>query len=150
MPTEEVTIAEMLKAAGYITGHVGKWHLGYTPETMPNGQGFDDSFGHMGGCIDNYSHYEQSLRVPLIVYDPRLPEVKRGAVKDEIALNIDVPATMLNLAGVEIPTRYQGSSLTPLLRGKSIPGWRNDCFCEHLMNHKYIPKWEGVRGERYV
>ncbi|MFH1918501.1 MAG: sulfatase-like hydrolase/transferase [Planctomycetota bacterium] len=57
MPTEEVTIAEMLKAAGYATGHVGKWHLGYTPETMPNGQGYDHSFGHMGGCIDNYSHF---------------------------------------------------------------------------------------------
>ena len=36
---------------------IGKWHLGYTPETMPNGQGFDYSFGHMGGCIDNYSHF---------------------------------------------------------------------------------------------
>jgi arylsulfatase A len=57
MPTEQVTIAEMMKAAGYVTGHVGKWHLGYTPETMPNGQGYDASFGHMGGCIDNYSHF---------------------------------------------------------------------------------------------
>jgi arylsulfatase A len=57
MPTTEVTIAEMLRAAGYATGHVGKWHLGYTPDTMPNGQGFDYSFGHMGGCIDNYSHF---------------------------------------------------------------------------------------------
>ncbi|MBN2316153.1 MAG: sulfatase-like hydrolase/transferase [Sedimentisphaerales bacterium] len=57
MPTEQVTIAEMMKAAGYVTGHVGKWHLGYTPETMPNGQGYDSSFGHMGGCIDNYSHF---------------------------------------------------------------------------------------------
>lgn len=57
MPTDEVTIAELLKSAGYKTGHVGKWHLGYTPETMPNGQGFDSSFGHMGGCIDNYSHF---------------------------------------------------------------------------------------------
>ena len=57
MPTEQVTIAEMLKSAGYVTGHVGKWHLGYTPETMPNGQGYDYSFGHMGGCIDNYSHF---------------------------------------------------------------------------------------------
>jgi len=57
MPTEEVTIAEMLKAAGYAAGHVGKWHLGYTPETMPGGQGFDYTFGHMGGCIDNYSHF---------------------------------------------------------------------------------------------
>lgn len=57
MPTEQITIAEMMKSAGYTTGHVGKWHLGYTPETMPNGQGYDSSFGHMGGCIDNYSHF---------------------------------------------------------------------------------------------
>lgn len=57
MPVEQVTIAEMMKQAGYQTAHVGKWHLGYTPETMPNGQGFDSSFGHMGGCIDNYSHF---------------------------------------------------------------------------------------------
>jgi arylsulfatase A-like enzyme len=57
MPSSEVTLAEMLKAKGYATGHVGKWHLGYTPETMPNAQGFDHSFGHMGGCIDNYSHF---------------------------------------------------------------------------------------------
>ena len=57
MPSTEMTMAELFKAAGYRTGHVGKWHLGYTPETMPNGQGFDYSFGHMGGCIDNYSHF---------------------------------------------------------------------------------------------
>ena len=57
MPAEQVTVAEMLRRGGYATGHVGKWHLGYTPETMPRGQGFDFSFGHMGGCIDNYSHF---------------------------------------------------------------------------------------------
>nr|WP_299071583.1 sulfatase-like hydrolase/transferase [uncultured Allomuricauda sp.] len=57
LPSEEITIAERLKDNGYTTGHIGKWHLGYTPETMPNGQGFDYSFGHMGGCIDNYSHF---------------------------------------------------------------------------------------------
>ena len=57
LPTEEVTMAEIFKRTGYATAHVGKWHLGYTPETMPNGQGFDFSYGHMGGCIDNYSHF---------------------------------------------------------------------------------------------
>lgn len=57
MPSDEVTMAELLKSAGYTTGHVGKWHLGYTAETMPMGQGFDRTFGHMGGCIDNYSHF---------------------------------------------------------------------------------------------
>ncbi|MBT5169824.1 MAG: sulfatase-like hydrolase/transferase [Opitutales bacterium] len=57
IPTGQVTIAEVMKDAGYKTGHIGKWHLGYTPETMPNAQGFDYSWGHMGGCIDNYSHF---------------------------------------------------------------------------------------------
>lgn len=57
MPSSQVTIAEALKQAGYYTGHVGKWHVGYSQATMPLGQGFDYSFGHMGGCIDNYSHF---------------------------------------------------------------------------------------------
>jgi arylsulfatase A len=53
----QATMAKMFRAAGYATAHIGKWHLGFTPETMPNGQGFDYSFGHMGGCIDNFSHF---------------------------------------------------------------------------------------------
>ena len=57
MPSEQITIAEHFKSSGYVTAHIGKWHLGYIPEHMPNAQGFDYSFGHMGGCIDNYSHF---------------------------------------------------------------------------------------------
>ena len=57
MPSEQVTIAEELKKAGYATAHIGKWHLGHHKETVPNGQGFDHSFGHLVGCIDNYSHF---------------------------------------------------------------------------------------------
>ena len=57
MPSSEVTLAELMSSHGYATAHIGKWHLGYSPETMPNAQGFDYSFGHMGGCIDNYSHF---------------------------------------------------------------------------------------------
>ncbi len=57
MPTEQVTLAEAFREAGYATGHIGKWHLGYTPPEEPLGQGFGSSFGHMGGCIDNYSHF---------------------------------------------------------------------------------------------
>ncbi len=57
LPPSEQTMAEMFRAAGYATAHIGKWHLGYTDETIPQRQGFDVSFGHMGGCIDNYSHF---------------------------------------------------------------------------------------------
>lgn len=57
MPGRQVTIAEELKKAGYATAHIGKWHLGHHQETSPNGQGFDHSFGHLVGCIDNFSHF---------------------------------------------------------------------------------------------
>lgn len=57
MPGTQYTLAELFRDAGYKTAHIGKWHVGYTPETMPNAQGFDYSFGFMGGCIDNYSHF---------------------------------------------------------------------------------------------
>ncbi|MRI01989.1 sulfatase-like hydrolase/transferase [Kriegella sp. EG-1] len=57
LPTEEVTMAEMLKENGYNTALIGKWHLGHRPQNLPNGQGFDYFFGHQRGCIDNYSHF---------------------------------------------------------------------------------------------
>ena len=57
LPGSEFTMAEMFKKAGYKTAHIGKWHLGYQPEMSPNAQGFDYSFGHYVGCIDNYSHF---------------------------------------------------------------------------------------------
>ncbi len=57
MPTEQTTIAEVFGRAGYRTAHIGKWHLGTSTTTTPNAQGFEHSFGHLGGCIDNWSHF---------------------------------------------------------------------------------------------
>ena len=142
----------MISGVDHVIGRIRKEldRLGLSDNTVIIYMG--DNGYYMGdrGFAGKWSHYEQSLRVPLIVYDPRLPQKKRGVVNDKAALNIDVPATMLDLAGVEIPTHFQGSSLAPLLQGRGAPDWRNDFFCEHLMDHKAIPKWEGVRGERYV
>jgi arylsulfatase A-like enzyme len=111
-----------------------------------------DNGYYMGdrGFAGKWSHYEQSLRVPLIVYDPRLPEGERGRVVDPMALNVDLPATMLDLAGLPVPDHYTSHSLVSILRGKTPADWRTDFFCEHLMDHGAIPKWEGVRGKRYV
>jgi hypothetical protein len=46
--------------------------------------------------------------------------------------------------------KHQGRSLAALVRGEPATEWRKDFFCEHLFAHPEIPKWEGVRGERYV
>lgn len=43
MPNSEITIAEILKDAGYQTGHIGKWHLGRGEGMLPHQQGFDDA-----------------------------------------------------------------------------------------------------------
>lgn len=57
MPGEQYTMAEMFRDGGYKTAHIGKWHLGHSVEKQPNAQGFDHSFGHFVGCIDNFSHF---------------------------------------------------------------------------------------------
>ena len=50
LPPQEVTIAEVLKAKGYHTVHIGKWHLGNAPKFLPNAQGFDESL-NMDGML---------------------------------------------------------------------------------------------------
>lgn len=45
LPQDEVTIAELLKARGYATAAIGKWHLGHLPQHLPPTQGFDSYFG---------------------------------------------------------------------------------------------------------
>ncbi|MBI4624889.1 MAG: sulfatase-like hydrolase/transferase [Verrucomicrobia bacterium] len=49
LPLNERTIADALRAAGYTTGAVGKWHLGAHPQFHPNRRGFDEFFGFLGG-----------------------------------------------------------------------------------------------------
>lgn len=64
--------------------------------------------------------------------------------------SIDIPSSIVDIAEIQVPVSYQGRSLIPLIRRENKRGWRNDFFCEHLMDRGGIPKWEGVRGERYV
>ncbi|HOA75239.1 MAG TPA: sulfatase-like hydrolase/transferase [Phycisphaerae bacterium] len=56
MPAEQITFAELARSRGYATALTGKWHLGFSDDTRPNAQGFDEFFGHHAGCIDFYSH----------------------------------------------------------------------------------------------
>ena len=99
------------------------------------------------GFAGKWSHYEDSLRIPMIIFDPRLPPAQRGREVDDIALNVDVPATMLDYAGIKRSKLHQGHSLRPIVEGKKVDNWRTDFFCEHLMENRSIPRWEGGRGE---
>ena len=101
------------------------------------------------GFSGKWVHYEESLRVPMLMADPRQPAKHRGKTTDELVLNIDIAPTLLSFAGLEVPKEYQGRSLVPLVRNEKKT-WRTDFFCEHLFVHPDIPQWEGVRGERYV
>ncbi|MFN9927338.1 MAG: sulfatase-like hydrolase/transferase, partial [Phenylobacterium sp.] len=49
LPVTEPTIAHRMKALGYITGLVGKWHLGWRPELRPDRRGFDSYYGMASG-----------------------------------------------------------------------------------------------------
>ena len=103
------------------------------------------------GFAGKWSHYEQSLRVPLIIRDPQIDGDRKGVVESRLALNLDVAATILDASGVEVPGSYQGKSLLPLIRGSQQREWRKDFLIEHLMHFPQgIPKYEGVRGERWV
>ena len=51
LPSEEITIAEVLKERGYHTVHIGKWHLGNTSPFKPNDQGFDESLDMASGLF---------------------------------------------------------------------------------------------------
>ena len=101
------------------------------------------------GFQGKWSHYEESLRTPLVVYDPRLPKAQRGRVVDQMSLNVDLPATFLDWAGAKKPARYEGRSLAPLVENKTPADWRKHFFCEHVDLAPTLT-WEGIRGERFV
>ena len=111
-----------------------------------------DNGYYMGnrGFAGKWTHYEESLRVPMIVFDPRMDKANRGQLVDHMALNIDVPRTILSLANVTAPQHYHGSSLVPLMDGSLSGKWRTDFFIEHRMDHPQLPKYRGMRNERYV
>ncbi len=56
---KEWTFAEAMKSAGYTTGIMGKWHLGYKPEHSPFKHGFDQFNGFISGNIDAHSHFDR-------------------------------------------------------------------------------------------
>ena len=103
------------------------------------------------GLAGKWYPLEESIRVPLVVFDPRLKESQRGRVVADLALNIDIAPTILDLGGVLVPGQMQGQSLARLMRGEAVD-WRDDFLIEHLFEYKLIPKSEAVRtrGWKYL
>ncbi len=111
-----------------------------------------DNGYYMGnrGFAGKWSHYEESLRVPLVIYDPRLPKEAKGKTSDKMALNIDIPATILAYAGISQPQLYQGKSLSSIVGNQPVDKWRKDFMIEHRLDNPKIPKYVGIRSETYV
>ena len=102
------------------------------------------------GFADKWYIYEPSIRVPLLIWDPRLGKNARGKVVEQMALNVDLSPTFLELVGIPIPSTVQGRSLVPLIKGEQPTNWRTDFFYEHLFERNNIPKSEGVRTEQFA
>lgn len=96
--------------------------------------------------------YDNSIRVPLIVYDPRKAKTNDSEV---MALNIDVPPTILDLAGIQAPDQWHGKSLMPVVENSTKNFDRDTVLIEHIWEFDNIPPSEGVRTKdwkyfRYV
>ncbi len=81
------------------------------------------------GLGDKRSVYDESLRIPMLVRYPK--GVGKGKVRDEMALNIDIAPTFLDLAGVAVPAAMQGKSWTPLLQDRPAQ-WRKSFLAEYF------------------
>ncbi|MDQ1255517.1 MAG: hypothetical protein QG656_109, partial [Candidatus Hydrogenedentes bacterium] len=92
--------------------------------------------------------YEESIRIPLLMRYPK--RVQAGAAIAPMALHIDVPPTILELAGAPIPDSMQGQSLVPLLDGKPVP-WREAFLYEYFVEawQPGLPTIFAVRTERW-
>jgi arylsulfatase A-like enzyme len=98
------------------------------------------------GLADKWYPYEESIRVPLIVRDPRLPASNRGKANDDFVLNVDLAPAILAFAGIAAPGGMQGSDFAPLYLAAKKPEWREEFFYEHatIRNTDFIPSSEAL------
>ena len=92
--------------------------------------------------------YDLATRVPLIVFDPRAPQQERGVEIDELVLSIDVPATIVSYAGLDVPKSMQGRDLRPLM-ARPDDEWRDEVFLESLFLLRTGPFMEAVRTKEW-
>ena len=100
------------------------------------------------GFAGKWTMHDLSVRVPLIIYDPRMSRARRGMVDSSLVLNVDIAPTILDLAGLPIPQEIQGRSLVPVIDGSKVD-WRQEILTEHLWDLPEIPQSEAVRSEQW-
>jgi len=101
------------------------------------------------GLWGKWLPYEESIRVPLLIHDPRSSANTRGVDRRELVLNIDLAPTILSWAGLAIPQAMQGRSLVPLVEGRSV-AWREDFYHEFTWTADgRIAPSEGIRSTRW-
>src|SRR2546421_10371286 len=88
------------------------------------------------------------MRVPMLVRYPKL--AAKGKTIDEMVLNIDLAPTLLDYAGVAIPSTMQGKSWRPLLEGTAGNAWRPVFFYEYFYENNFAtPTITAIRsGDR--
>jgi arylsulfatase A-like enzyme len=98
------------------------------------------------GLADKWYPYEESIRVPLVVRDPRLPAGRRGVTRHDFALNIDVAPTIVAAVGLPVPPVMQGADVSPLYLQTPAPVWRDEFFYEHpvVLGRDRIPASQAV------
>jgi arylsulfatase A-like enzyme len=90
--------------------------------------------------------YDNSVRVPLIIFDPRVNQHRD--VEDMVA-NIDLASTILDFAGVNSKLKTHGNSLVPYVKTGKSPFKRETLLIEHLWDFDPIPSSEGIRTEKW-
>ncbi len=95
------------------------------------------------GLADKWYPYEESIRVPLIVRDPR---AKRPGLNDDFVLNADLAPTILAAAGLPAPAGMQGRDFAPLYLAEAKPAWREEFYYEHaiIQSKAFIPASEAL------
>jgi len=98
------------------------------------------------GLADKWYPYQESIRVPLIVLDPRMPVASAGTTNDAFVLNTDLAPSILSAASIAPPASMQGRDFTVLHRLETKPAWREEFFYEHatIRNKDFIPSSEAL------
>jgi len=98
------------------------------------------------GLADKWYPHQESIRVPLIIRDPRMGQDRKGKTNDDFTLSVDLAPTILAATGIAAPARMQGRDMAPLYLAKEKPQWRTEFFYEHatLSNANRIPASEAL------